>query len=58
MGELVGARHLGQKLSPISEFDDHFARIADHMGIGQDQAIRAHDKARAFVPHRRAELWR
>ena len=27
------------------------------MGIGQDQAIRAHDKTRAFATHRHTELW-
>jgi hypothetical protein len=52
VGHRVAAQHLGRELAAVAELDDHLARVAHHMRIGQDQAIGNHDEARALAAER------
>ena len=44
---LVRADHLGGELAAVGEAHRHFARAVDHVRVGHDVAVGAHDEARA-----------
>lgn len=41
----IRAQHLGAEFAAVVELDGHFARIAHHVGICHDDAVRADDEA-------------
>ncbi len=45
IGLRIGAQHLGAEFAAVVQLDGHFARIAHHVGIRHDDAVRADDEA-------------
>ena len=45
----IGAQHLGLQFAAVGELDGHFLGALHHMGVGQDDAVRADDEARALA---------
>ena len=55
IGMLVMQDHLGGKFTAVAERDANFLGVVDHMVVGDDQPVAAHDHARAervFHPRR------